>query len=119
MITPAQFKIKFSTFACQSDATVQLFIDEAEIILNEPFWGTKYDLGLYYYTAHLMEIASEAEAGVTGSTGPVASQAVDGTSITYAVTAVENQGDAFYSSTIYGQRYLTLRNSLGVAAESV
>lgn len=116
MIDPSSFKIRFPEFSCADDVRVQMFIDESVIILNETYWDTKYDLGLYYLTAHFMEIAGESEGGSTGSTGPVQSQAVDGTNISFAITSTDKDDVIYYSSTIYGQRYLALRKTLGVPA---
>jgi len=118
-ITVNEFKTKFPQFAAVPTDSVQESIDEAVIILNETYWGTKYDLGLMYLTAHLLTLAQNAENGNSGSAGQVSGKAVDGTSVNYAVPIPDNSGDAFYSSTYYGQRYLTLRRYLGVPASTV
>ncbi len=118
MITPASFKIRFQEFDCSKSATIQMFIDDAVLILNEAFWGKKYDLGLYYLTAHYLSkgIATAVAKGKGQAGSMVSGRAVDGTSITYAVPAIENQDDAYYSSTAYGQRYVQLRSKLGIPA---
>jgi len=116
MITPASFKIRFPEFDSQDDARVQSFIDDSVLILNEAFWGAKYDLGLNYLTAHYLVLSDKSSAGNAGSNGQVASRAVDGTSVSYNTAPLGSQADAYYASTSYGQRYLTLRKNLGVPA---
>jgi hypothetical protein len=116
MITPALFKIKFPEFMGESSARIQLFLDESLLILNEAFWGNKYDLGLYYLTAHFLSIAKQSNAGNTKSSGQVSSKSVDGASVSYNVAPLANQSESYFSSTIYGQRYISLRNKLGLVA---
>lgn len=116
MITPASFKIRFTEYSTTADERIQLFIDDSILILNEAFWGEKYDLGLAYLTAHFLTIADKSAAGNIGSVGQVQSKAVDGTSVSFNSGISNSQQDAFYASTSYGQRYLTLRRTLGTVA---
>lgn len=115
-IDPASFKIRFPEFASVDDSRIQLFIDDAVIILNETYWGTKYDLGLYYLTAHFLTLGNESEAGSDGPTGPVTSQAVDGTNISFGIKSSDSGWENYIGSTVYGQRYLALMETLGVPA---
>lgn len=115
-IDPASFKIRFPEFDSVADARIQLFIDDAVIVLNSVYWGDKYDLGLHYLTAHLLTLGTKTEAGSSTSVGAIASRAVDGASVAYTNVQPTDVGDAYYMSTSYGQRYLALRKTLGVAA---
>ncbi|MCK5603145.1 DUF4054 domain-containing protein [Candidatus Pacearchaeota archaeon] len=120
MITPSTFKVRFPEFDSVDDARIQLFLDDAELILNSAYWGDKLDLGTSYYTAHALASAPGAEGGSSaGTTGPVSARAVDGASVTYGSSApvAGSQGEAYYLSTSYGQKYLALVKSLGVAAQ--
>lgn len=125
MITPTEFKTGFPEFSTELDARIQIFIDEAEIVLNEEYWGTKYDLGAYYYTAHLLAMANGATAAGGsggGSGGPVSGKSVDGVSVSYATGSTGgggSSGSVWLTSTSYGQRYLELMNNLGVPACSI
>lgn len=112
-VDSASFKIRFPEFDAVADARVQLFLDDAVVILNEEYWGVKYDLGVSYYAAHNLAIGIETEAGSAGSLSPVASRAVDGVSISFTNATPTDQTDAFLSSTAYGQKYLSLRKTLG------
>lgn len=116
MITPALFKTRFVEFDCINSPKIQMFIDDSTLILNEAYWGVKYDLGLYYLTAHLLTLSEKSSAGNAGGLGQVASRSVDGASISYNNAPLNNQSDAFYAATVYGQRYLALRKNLGIPA---
>lgn len=122
MITPSTFKVRFPEFVSEEDARIQLFLDDAELILNSTYWGDKLDLGTAYFTAHSLAVANRmAEGGSAGTTGPVSARAVDGVSVTYGSSApvAGSQGEAYYLSTSYGQKYLALVKSLGIAAQIV
>jgi len=116
MITAASFKIRFPEFTSVSDARIELFIDDSVLILNETNWGEKYDLGLYYLTAHYLTLGEKSSAGNSGSNSQIASKAVDGTSVSYNNPTLTGSDDSYFSSTSYGQRYLELRKSLGAPA---
>lgn len=120
MIDATLFKARFLEFNSVTDARINLFIADAVAILNEPYWDEKYNLGLYYLTAHYLALALKSEAGsVTGAGGAVNNRTVDGVSISYSNATPDDQTDAYYASTSYGSRYIALRNSLGVASASV
>jgi len=115
-IDPADIKARFPEFDTIDDARIQIFIDDAVIILNIVYWGAKYDLGLAYLTAHYLALAGKSEAGSITSVGAIASRAVDGASVGYINATPDNTSDAYYMSTSYGQRYLALRKTLGIPA---
>jgi len=117
-VTPSSFKIRFPEFATETDDRIQLFIDDAELILNATTWGTKYDLGVAYLAAHCLSIANLNSAGDFTPYGPLTGKAVDGTSISFA-SATYAIDDTFYASTSYGLRYISLRKSLQIAAYSI
>lgn len=124
MITPADFELRFPEFIETDENRIQLFIDDATLILNESFWGLKYDMGLSYYSAHLLKIALRTEPGLSSSAnnvGPISSKSVDGVSVSYAISSSSSTdtADDFLKSTVYGQRYLSLRKTLGTAAMSI
>ena len=93
-IDPASFKVRFPEYVSVDDSRIQVFIDDAVVILNTAYWGEKYDLGLYYLAAHYLALASSTEAGSFGPTAPVSSKAVDGTSISFANPTMDDQSDA-------------------------
>lgn len=115
-IDPTLFKIRFPEFIGQTDERIQIFIDDAIIVINENFWGEKYNLGLNYLTAHYLVSAIKSEAGSSGSIGGISGKSVDGVSVSYAKVQIKDSAEDFVASTIYGQRYLTLKKTLGVTA---
>ena len=119
MIDPASFKTRFPEFAAESDPRIQLFIDDSVIILNSTYWGEKYNLGLYYLTAHYLVLANKSEAGSITSKGALASRTVDGTSVNYNRVTPTDESDSYYAYTTYGQKYLALRKTLGVPASVI
>lgn len=119
-VTPATFKTRFPEFDSVADARIQLFIDDSVVILNESFWGAKYDLGIYYLTAHYLTLAEKSESGGTsGTSGAISSRSVDGTSVTYASITPDDSSEGYYLSTTYGQRYIALRKKLSTGATYV
>jgi hypothetical protein len=122
MITADSFKLRFGNFACYTDEKIQVFIDEAVLILNEIWWGDKYNLGLNYLTAHLLSLSVKEESAsnkAVATSGPISSKSVDGVSVSFSSYSPQDEDDAFYMSTTYGQRYLQLRGSLGIPAYTV
>ena len=118
-IDTASFKLRFPEFDTILDARIQLFIDDAVIVLNESFWDTKYDLGLSYLTAHYLALSIKSDAGSNAPNAPVANKSVDGVSIGYTNPTFDTSSEAYYGSTGYGQRYLVLRSTLGVVADVI
>ena len=115
-ITSASFKIRFPEFAAETDDRINMFIADAVAILNEVFWGDKYDLGLYYLTAHYLAFANKSAAGNTGAINAKSGQTVDGSSATYETMTPLTETSAYYASTSYGQRYVSMRRNLGIVA---
>ena len=121
-VTPALFKVRFPEFIDIDNGRIQIFIDDAILMLYEPYWGIKYELGIYYLSAHYLSSAVSSEnsfVGAAGSSGLIASKSVDGSSVSFTNMTPTNQSDAYLLSTAYGQKYIALRNSLGVPASVV
>ena len=113
------FKARFPEFNSTNDARINIFIEDSLLVLNEATWGTLYSQAVCYLTAHYLALGEASSDGDSGTTGPVASQAVDGTSISFNSFAPTSEFAAFYNSTQYGQRFYTLIKSLGVMAFTV
>lgn len=119
MITPDDFKLRFQEFACKKNAEVQIFLDDAIIMLNDALWGTKYDLGLSYLTAHYLALSDRSASSnpkAAATSGPVSAKSVDGVSLAYASHQAEDDWEAYYSQTSYGQRYLAMMKTLPIVA---
>lgn len=123
--TVAEFRIRFPEFADDveyPDARIQLFLDDAAnyyMGTDENRWCNKYNYAQCYLAAHLLTVATGAEAGDTSvKSGPVSSKSAGGVSVSRAVVAKDRSDqDDFYMGTVYGQQFLNIRNTcfVGVA----
>ena len=117
--TPVAFKARFPEFNSIDDLRIQVFIDDALLIVNETTWGKLYSLAVCYLSAHFLALSEDSQGGDSGSVGNVASQAVDGTSISFNNPSMTSASMAYYNSTQYGQRLYALIRSLGAMAFTV
>jgi len=117
-VTAASIKLRFPEFASEDDARITLFIGDAELILNPSAWGDKLDLGTAYLVAHYIALANKSSdsGSSTPNAGPVTGRAVDGASVSYASATLNDQSEAYYMQTLYGQRYWNLLKTLGIPA---
>jgi len=113
------FKARFPEFNSIDDARIDIFIEDSLLVLTEATWGSLYSIATCYLTAHYLALGEQSSNGDSGTTGPVASQAVDGTSISFNSFSPTSEFSSFYNSTQYGQRFYTLIKSLGVMAYTV
>ena len=113
--TTALFKARFTEFASIADARIQLFLDDAELAMDEAIWDVYFDVGQSYLAAHYLALAEKSAVGSSvGTSGPVVGRTVDGVSISYGSGAPSpNQNAAYFQTTQYGQRYLVLMKNLG------
>lgn len=112
------FRTRFPEFVSETDERVQLFLDDSALFLNETVWGSKYNLGAMYLTAHFLSSAksSSTSGGKGGGTGIVSGKSVDGTSVSYSTPTIGNLSESFYASTSYGLYFLSLIKALGITA---
>lgn len=112
MIDAAAVRAKFpGAFDGLSDAAIDSAIAEAVLMISADKWGDWYDLGLLYLTAHLLSLFNpDSDSGDAGAAGPVTSKRVGDVAVSYGFAASASpSSDTFFNSTIYGQRYLSLR----------
>ncbi len=117
--TPTNFIARFPEFDSIENARIEIFIEDSLLILNEVVWGNLYSLGVCYLTAHYLALSEETLNGGAGSVGNIASQAVDGTSISFNTYSPDNANQSYWLSTQYGQRFYSLMRSLGTMAQTV
>jgi len=109
MASAAEFKVRFPEFADVLDARVQLFLDDAALLMSSsPKWLDYYDVAHAYYTAHLLVVGTNTESGDSGTLAPIKHQEVDDVVIKNAVSDVNPKSDDLYS-TSYGKRYISYR----------
>ena len=97
--TRAEFRAQFPDIAVE-DADLDRFIAEAVQI------HAVRKLATLYLTAHLYELERLAAAG-TETRGEVKSEAVGPIRVSY-ITHAEKEGESFFTTTRYGQRFLAL-----------
>jgi hypothetical protein len=118
-ITPTTFKTRFPEFASLTDARIQIFIDDAELELDEDRWGDLYDKGLSYLTAHLLYVGEQTSAGQGEGGGPLSTKAVGDVSLSFgSYLTADNKATAF-NATSYGQEYYRLMIMVGMGAVAV
>ena len=108
MIYPADFKIRFPEFDTISDARIQIFIDKSILNLDEGLWDARYNEGLYYLTAHFLQLGENTanQGGGSGGTAPLSSKSIGDVSISFATGSIDGDSSAaYYNSTTYGQEY--------------
>jgi len=96
-------------FAAVADAVVEGFIAEAQRDISSTAWGTRYDDGVLYLSAHLLAVIMGGGVGVSG---PVVSETAGPVSRSYAGPiglAAES-----LATTVYGRRYLQILHTLGL-----
>lgn len=109
MTSAVDFKIRFPEFAGEVDDRVQLFLDDAALLMSSsPKWLDYYDVAHAYYAAHLLVAGMNTEAGDSGIMAPTKHQEVDDVVIKNAVSDVSPKSEDLYS-TSYGKRYISYR----------
>ena len=112
-MTAIEFKTRFPEFSNISDATVDINIQDAEIMVTKSKWGKLYDIGVAYLAAHSLALSVKSANGNSGAVNQVASKSVEGISVSYAV-AQGTVAEDYYQSTTYGKRYLNLLSQVSV-----
>ena len=109
MASVVNFNERFPEFSSVDTARVQMFLDDAALVMNSSVrWLSFYDVAQQYYAAHLLTVAQATESGDTGVLAPINHQEVDDVTIKSAIGNVEATFDELLGSS-YGKRYLTYR----------
>ena len=109
MTSVAEFKDRFVEFAEVDDVRLQLFLDDAALLMSSPAkWLDFYDVALAYHAAHLLVVSIHTETGDSGIIAPIKHQEVDDVVIKNAIGDVDPTFDDMYSTT-YGKRYISYR----------
>ena len=111
------FRTRFPEFDTQSDARIELYLNDALLI------HSLCETAVLYLTAHLLTLDIESGAGSSGASpdggdGEVVSEGAGGVSGSFKSQADKGK-DVFYMITTYGRRYIALRNACPGYAFSV
>ena len=113
-----RFRFRYPEFSQVPDAKVQMALEDAQAVVSQKIWGKLYVQGIHALAAHYLYSNGGYAAAGKGSgqvIQPIASKSAGGLSVTYAGINQGLQAEfGSYSATAYGQRYLELRNLVGV-----
>jgi hypothetical protein len=112
-ITPTQFLTFFANdtnMSAQDPALIQMKIDISAPNFNVDRWGGKYNLGQYYYVAHM--IIMDKIASLNPIVDVVTTKRAGSVSKGSASDLIQAQNQNPFLRTIYGQEYLRLLRSL-------
>lgn len=119
MADVASFHLRFPEFCDTEDARVQLFLDDAALLMDSPEkWLDFYDVAQLYFTAHLLSVAFSTASGDVGVQGPIRKQEVDDVMIEQAISDVHPSIDELIT-TVYGKRYWQYRRIITVGIYAV
>jgi hypothetical protein len=114
MTSVVDFRARFTEFDAVSDPRVQLFLDDAALIMSDTAkWLEFYDVAHAYHAAHLLVVGTVQEQGDSGTLAPVKDQEVDDVVIRNAIGDISPTADDLYS-TSYGKRYISYRRRCGI-----
>lgn len=134
LMTVAVFRSLMPAFTDDTkwpDATVQTAIDEGEAETNPERWGEYADdptyfrnRGIRYYAAHWLCSFYGSSAADPTSVRPdarqnVSSKSVGDESVAYRITTMEDTGNDWLGTTIYGTQYWRLKKRAGMGALAV
>lgn len=109
MSSLADFQERFPEFADIASSRIQLFLDDASLLMNSPTrWLEFYDVAHCYYAAHLLYVGMHTEQGDGTVLAPIKKQEVDDVIIEQAVGSVKASAENLHS-TAYGKRYYEYR----------
>lgn len=125
----SDFRIKYPAFAGLSDTIVEEALCDANAETGGSGWGTYENVcgnfkqrGMFLYTAHVLSVTYPTGDSSTingGSAAAVQSKSVGDESVSFNVAQVMNQGDAWLSSSSFGQQFMRLRRRAGMGARAV
>jgi hypothetical protein len=103
-LSATTFKLRFAEFRSETDATIELALEDARADVDEYTFGDDLDRALGWLAAHHLLVRR-----TTGSGQLVKSETIGPITTTYdtqASTVIPDPSD--YSTTSYGARYLNL-----------
>ena len=114
--TYAEFIAAYPVFACVAQPAIERQLTFSSRLLDTPNWGDFYSDAVELDAAHNLAVDQAAEqAGAGGAfqtaAGALNSVSAAGVSISFGSgKPIDNDTDAWYTKTSYGQKFLRLRN---------
>ena len=105
----ADFQARLPEFANTDPNTIQMFLDDAALIMHSPAkWLEFYDVAQIYRAAHFLAVGNNSATGDVSPLSPISHQEVDDVIIKSAVSSVDPSYDDLLS-TVYGKRFWMYR----------
>lgn len=102
-------KFKYDTALMNlSDAEIADALEEADLVVSTLEFGALKQRAVGLYAAHILKVGLKTKSG--NGFSDASSMTIAGQSVSYSRSGT----DAFYSHSIYGQRYLALKNSIPI-----
>lgn len=108
---PQTFREKFksdSQLYNSSETEITEVLEEAELVVSVIEFGKLKERAVGLYAAHILKVQKTNPNGTAISNA--SSMSIAGQSVSYARSSKET----FYDQSIYGQRYLALKNSIPI-----
>ena len=123
MATLVQYRARFPEHTAIPDATVEMYLDDANDDVQNGELGDRLTRAQLYYAAHLVatDPTYGATAGGSGG-GNVQSRTVGNVSVTFAtspLSASSGTTEDDLKTTSYGRRYLMLLNASLIGFRSI
>lgn len=105
-----RLKFKYDTALLNvPDAEITDALEEADLVVSNLEFGALKERAMGLYAAHILKVALKTQSGTGFS--DASSMSIAGQSVSFSRA---NTTDAFYNQSIYGQRYLALKNSIPI-----
>lgn len=102
-------------FASTAEESIELFIEQARIFVNESVWGEKKGkAGIIYMACHMMKEMGLGSGGISDGAGAVTQEKVGDLSKSYGDlgNGSRNETDKILMTTKYGKMFLLLKKTL-------
>lgn len=112
-VTPTQFRTDLTAFANATqfpDTAVQMYLDDAYLMLPAARWGTMLDRGAEYFAAHFLALDDQADkiaanGGTPGlGVGPLTAKSIGPLSKSYDTKLGIDPNAGHWAQTMYGRR---------------
>lgn len=116
--TKEEFVVTFPAFSSLSDDVIEAALDFSSRFLNSETWGDFYSDAVGLDVAHTLSldalVGSSPLGALQAAAGPVSSVSAAGVSTSFGTPdAIQgSKADSWYNKTVYGQRFLRLRDNI-------
>lgn len=119
-MTPAEFKLRYTQFSTELDARIQLYLNEASLLISEEVYGEVYPKVQGLITAHQLTVDNAiTTSGSTGTFNTVTSEKAGDVSYSVDSSLVKEVMDNPFKATQFGQEYLYYLRRFGIGAITV